>query len=79
MACQADIRFKVVFTADLLHLINDFWSTLGGLPLTWSDAKTNDVNSWPRGIPANVTPVSSPTRLTLKLGVLFNSAFQLKF
>src|SRR5690606_41181392 len=50
-------------------------STFGGLPLTCSNANTSDVNSSPSGTPAKTMPVSSPTRFTLKLGVLSNSAF----
>ena len=43
--------------------------SLGARPLTCSIANTRELNSWPKGMPANVIPVSSPGRLTEKLGV----------
>ena len=45
--------------------------SLGARPLTCSIANTRELNSWPKGMPANVIPVSSPGRLTEKLGVRF--------
>src|SRR5690606_371406 len=49
-------------------------SAFGGLPLTWSKARTKDENSCPVGTPANTTPVSSPGRFTLKDGVRWSRA-----
>jgi hypothetical protein len=44
-------------------------STLGGWPPVQSNAKTNEVNSWPSGKPAKRTPCVSPSRATTKEGL----------
>ncbi len=44
-------------------------SAVEGWPPTWRRASTNEVNSWPRGMPAKVTSTSVPVRRMANDGV----------
>ena len=44
-------------------------STLGGWPPTCNSARTKEVNSWPKGIPAKRTSISLPTGFKANEGV----------
>jgi hypothetical protein len=69
LARQREIGLEHIVAIQRPHLIEQLRAALDGWPPTCSSASTSEVNSWPSGMPANVTPMSVPVRRIRKEGL----------